>query len=86
MDNTLLEAALVGLKAQRSRLDQQIAMVEGQLGKRSPGRPKRLQEPESPAAKKVAKKGKRRKMSAEARARIAEAQRKRWAAYRKAQK
>ena len=83
MDKLLLEAALEGLTAQRDRIADQIAQLEAMTGKRKPGRPKA-----SGSANAAAPKGrkKRRKMSAEARERIAEAQKKRWAAYRKAAK
>jgi hypothetical protein len=83
-DATLLSAALEGLLLQRGRLDEQIREVRAMLGRRAPGKPAAAAaEAETAAA--PAKKRKRRKMSAEARKRIAEAQKKRWAAFRKAQ-
>jgi len=82
MDKSLMEAALVGLRAQRERIDDQINMLERELGKRGPGRPASMASSKSP--QKAAKK--RRTMSPEARERIAAAQRKRWAAVRKAKK
>lgn len=81
-DASLLSAALEGLLLQRGRLEEQIRQVRAMLGKRAPGKPAAAAEPEKAAP---AKKRKRRKMSAEARKRIAEAQKKRWAAFRKAQ-
>ena len=87
MDKLLLEAALEGLTAQRDRIAGQIAQLQAMMGKRSPGRPKSWVSSGSPkeAATPKARKP-RRKMSAEARERIAAAQRKRWAAARKAAK
>jgi|RhiMetdeSRZDD1v2_1073273.scaffolds.fasta_scaffold983046_2 hypothetical protein len=82
MDKYFLEAALEGLTAQRDRLVERIAQLEQLTGKRGPGRPKK--NAGTDAAPKS--RGKRRKMSAEARARIAEAQRKRWAAFHKESK
>ncbi len=79
----ILEAALQGLEAQRNRLDEQIGQVRGMLGGRG-GRPakthsaKTIASPASTARKK-------RTLSPEARKRIAAAQKKRWAAFRKSQ-
>jgi hypothetical protein len=75
-DPSLLAAALEGLEAQRRRLDEQIAQVRAALG----GRRVR------PSAgflsqKRVVK----RELSPEARKRIANAQKRRWAEYRKRQ-
>jgi hypothetical protein len=80
-DPVFLAAALEGLKLQRARIDDQILQVEGLLGKRRPGRP-----PASAAAVETAAPAaprRKRKLSAAARARIAAAQKKRWAEYRK---
>ncbi len=71
----ILSAALAGLEAQRDRIATQIADVRRMLG----GSPASV----SPAAETPTRKP-RRKMSAAARKRIAEAQRKRWQAVRKA--
>jgi len=72
----ILEAALHGLEAQKQKLDDQIAQVRSMLG----GRPAKAAvwagNPTSGAPRK-------RILSAEARQRIASAQKKRWAAYRK---
>ncbi|HWR53066.1 MAG TPA: hypothetical protein VN428_18285 [Bryobacteraceae bacterium] len=75
----ILNAALAGLEAQKARLNEQIADIRSMLGARGPGRPPKAADA-SPAP--VAKK--KRKMSAEGRARIIEGVRKRWAALRKA--
>jgi len=78
----ILAAALEGLELNVKRLDEQIAAIRTLMGRRGPGRPPSAEvtadQPERPK--------KRRKMSAEARKRIADAQKKRWAAVRKAQK
>ena len=77
-DPSLLQAALEGLQAQKSRITEQIAQVEQLLGHR---RGKTAMESTSgPAA---AAPRKRKKLSAAARKRISIAQRKRWADYRK---
>ena len=72
---SILLAALEGLKLQRDRIDEQIAIVQAQLGKRGPGRPRKTATP-TPR--------KKRTMSAAGRKRISEAQKKRWAKVRKA--
>ncbi len=71
----ILEAALQGLEAQKHKLDDQIAQVRSMLGGRAT----------TTAANKPASSGaaKKRVLSPEARQRIAAAQKKRWAAYRK---
>lgn len=75
----ILEAALQGLEAQKEKLEEQISQVRGLLGKQ----PKRAVK--SAAASSLAASGRpKRVLSAEARKRIAAAQKKRWAAYRKA--
>ena len=81
-DPNLLAAALEGLTLQKDRIEDQIRQLRGLLGKKSPGRP--AKSASAPAT--TAKPKKRRKMSAAARKRIAEAQKKRWSEYRKAQK
>jgi hypothetical protein len=65
----IIRAAIVGFEQQRLRLDTQIAEFRAML---DGGRPQPVSAPEVP-------KGKRRKMSAAARKRIGDAQRKRWA-------
>jgi hypothetical protein len=81
-DPLFLAAALEGLKLQRARIDDQIEQVQALLGKRRPGRPPASAESTTEAAP-AAGPRKRRKLSAAARARIAAAQKKRWAEYRK---
>jgi hypothetical protein len=77
----ILEAALHGLELQREKLEEQIAQVRSMLGRRV-GRPPRTAKS---AVEPDAKSGRgRRKLSDEARKRIAAAQKKRWAAFRKA--
>jgi hypothetical protein len=75
----ILEAALHGLEAQKQRLDEQIAQVRSMLGGRA-GKPSK-----APVWTPGATNGTPRKriLSPEARQRIAAAQKKRWAAYRK---
>jgi len=80
----ILEAALHGLEAQREKLDEQIAQVRQMLGARKGGRPKAAAA--SGDAVTTAKQGrKKRTLTPEARKRIAAAQKKRWAAFRKTQ-
>lgn len=80
----ILEAALQGLEAQRQKLDEQIGQVRSLIGHR-PGRPSRATGGSDSSANTSAKPAGRRKrvLSAEARKRIAAAQKKRWAAFRK---
>ena len=75
-NHSLLTAALEGLELQRQRIDEQIQEVRSLLG-RAPGR--RGRPPASPAGR---KRGPGR-LSAAARKRIAAAQKRRWAEYRK---
>jgi hypothetical protein len=80
-DRGLLEAALTGLELQRQKIEEQIQTVRSRLGvggKRR-GRPPG---PSKAAAKKES--GSKRVLSEAARKRIAAAQKKRWAEYRKA--
>jgi len=78
-DPNLLRAALDGLEAQKSRIEQQIKDVQGMLGRRR-GRPAAAAAATAPPARR------KRRLSAAARKRIAAAQKRRWAEYRKAQK
>src|ERR1035437_9328798 len=71
----ILSAALLGLEAQRQRVESQIADVRRLIGAGAV----------PPAAKQRRSLRSRGKMSAAARKRIQEAQKKRWAAYHKAQ-
>jgi hypothetical protein len=82
LNQEVLSAALEGLRARRARLDEQIAEVRRALGVHGGGRPPAataLDDWEAPAAG-IRPARKRRKLSLAARKRIAEAQRKRWAA------
>lgn len=72
-DPSLLEAALEGLEAQRYRIEGQIQQVRRLLGKRS--NTNGSHEAAAPTVK--------RQLSSAARKRIAAAQKKRWAAYRR---
>lgn len=72
-DPGLLQAALYGYQAQKEQIEAKIQELRAQLdGNKAPA-----------PAQKAAKKGGRRKMSASARARIAAAQKKRWAEFHK---
>jgi hypothetical protein len=73
-DARILAAALAGLEAQRSRIEEQIAEVRSLLGK---GR--------GAAAKPAARRKAKRKLSATGRRRIILAQKRRWDAFRKRQ-
>lgn len=81
-DPAFLAAALEGLESQKRRLDDQIAEVRRLLGGGA-ARKAAKAAPVVSADGAVAKP--RRQMSASARKRIAEAQKKRWAEYRKQQ-
>ena len=82
----ILEAALQGLEAQRQKLEEQLSQVRAMMGGRvaKPAKSSSGQT-SSPAPKSGAQGRKRRTLSAEARKRIAAAQKKRWAAFRKDQ-
>lgn len=83
----LYEAALEGLELQKQRIEEQIRLVRALIGGKKPRAAAVAVAPTedaAPAAKKGARKPRRkRNLSPEARKRIAEAQRKRWAAFRK---
>jgi hypothetical protein len=79
----ILAAALQGLESQREKLDEQISQVRAMMGGRV-GRPAKthsaqVSQPASGTSRK------KRVLSPEARKRIAAAQKKRWAAFRKTQ-
>ncbi len=76
---SLIDAEIATLKEARALLAAGSAVT---VAKRKPGRPPKVQ-PDTP---KVATRKRKRKLSPEGRARIAEAARKRWAAQRKATK
>jgi hypothetical protein len=77
----ILEAALLGLESQRDKLEEQIAHVRSLLGRKA-GRPAKR----AASTVGIAAAGGKRILSPEARKRIAAAQKKRWAAFRKNQK
>jgi len=80
-DPSLLAAALEGLEAQRKRLDDQIAMVRGMLsGRKSASSASSTQSTTATPSRR------KRVLSEDARLRIAAAQKKRWAAFRKVKK
>ncbi|HYP08473.1 MAG TPA: hypothetical protein VER03_19720 [Bryobacteraceae bacterium] len=70
-DGLILEAALEGLELQKRRIEVQMAEIRSRLGMRQ-----RTPSPQATSASK-------RSLSADARKRIAAAQKKRWAEYRK---
>jgi hypothetical protein len=76
----ILEAALHGLEAQKHKLDEQIAQVRSMLGGRAAKPGKAAGWAVGGATNGAPRK---RILSPEARQRIAAAQKKRWAAYRK---
>ncbi len=83
----ILEAALHGLEAQRQKIEEQISEVRSLLGKRV-GRPPKAEAAapaEESSGTETRATRKRRGLSPEARKRIAAAQKKRWAAFRKTQ-
>jgi hypothetical protein len=80
----ILTAALQGLELQRDKLDEQIAQVRALL-RRKPGRPAKVAVAHLVSLPAVSAANKR-VLSSEARKRIAAAQKKRWAAFRKNQK
>jgi hypothetical protein len=81
-DTTTLEAALVGLELKRNEIDGLISKIKKQLGGKSSSATS-VSSP--PAAKSQGAPRKRRVLSADARKRIAAAQRRRWAEHRKTQ-
>jgi hypothetical protein len=83
----IFEAALHGLESQKQRLEEQIAHVRSLMGRRV-GRPPKQSGGGGGTTKAAGSSGsgrKKRVLSAEARKRIAAAQKKRWAAFRKSQ-
>jgi hypothetical protein len=81
-DQSLLAAALEGLQLQKQRIDEQIREVRSLLGK-APGRRGRPRGTSGSVAPTAAAVGKRTRLSPSARKRIAAAQKRRWAKYRK---
>jgi hypothetical protein len=95
-NSEILEAALQGLETQKQKIDEQISQVRSMMGRRV-GRPPKAASKSGGStgggggATKSASTGssngrrKKRVLSPEARKRIAAAQKKRWAAFRKTQ-
>jgi hypothetical protein len=79
VDPAFLSAALEGLELQQQRIEEQIRYVKSLLGKKRPGRP-------AAQAAAKAEPGGKRELGPAARKRIAAAQKKRWANYRRAKK
>lgn len=75
----LLKAALEGLEVKRARIEDQIREVESMLGQRRGRPPAAAPQPVQPS-------GGARQLSEAARRRIAAAQKRRWAEYRKTKK
>ena len=82
-DTTTLEAALVGLELKKSEIDGLISKIKKQLGGRVSSPAAASSAPA--AAKSQGGTRKKRVLSADARKRIAAAQRRRWAEHRKSQ-
>ena len=82
-DTVTLEAALVGLELKRNEIDGLISKIKKQLGGKSSSALSVSVAPS--AAKSAGAPRKRRVLSAEARKRIAAAQKRRWAEHRKGQ-
>lgn len=80
-DPMLLQAMLDGLDLQKQKLEAKISEVQAALGK---GRKTAKAAPAPAAAEGAAPARPKRTLSAQARARIAAAQKKRWASFRKA--
>jgi hypothetical protein len=82
-DDGFLQAALIGYQSEKAKIQAAITEIQAQLGHRGPGRPKAAADGEAHTAPGDTA-PKRRTMSVSARRRIAAAQRKRWAAVKKA--
>ena len=83
--NTHLQAALDSLEREKAQIDDQIKAIRSVLGQAATAAvPTKGAAAEQPsAAEPVVRRKRRRKLSAEARARIAAAQKKRWSEFRK---
>jgi len=81
----ILEAALQGLEAQREKLDRQISEVRSLLSGRAVAKSASAPVKSQSSASSGRSPRKKRALSQEARNRIAAAQKKRWAAFRKNQ-
>jgi hypothetical protein len=82
LSQDILNAALAGLEARRSKIETQIQEVRGMMGRRMPSTaaPAETSTDDNPAEVRP-----KRVLSASARRRIADAQKKRWAAKRAAE-
>ena len=80
VDHTILEMALIGYQSERDKIVAKITDIKAQLGQRGPGRPKATATGTNSAVPR-----KRRTISKSGRARIAAAQRARWAAQKQQQ-
>ncbi|WP_155121353.1 hypothetical protein [Bryobacter aggregatus] len=86
-DPSILVAALEGLELQKKRIEEQISMVRGLLGGRKAAAPSTTSSSVAAAsAPSPSPTRRKRVLSEEARLRIAAAQKKRWAAFRKGKK
>lgn len=85
LTNDVLNAALAGLEAQRQKIDDQIQQVRSMLGVgvRRRGRPPKNAALDGAGAQTAPPARKRRRFSAETRARMRAAQQKRWASAKK---
>lgn len=91
-NSEILQAALQGLEGQKEKIEEQIAQVRSLLGRRVGRPPKQDAGVTGNTSAKTSSSSssggatrKKRVLSAEARKRIAAAQKKRWAAFRKTQ-
>ena len=82
-DNTLLEMAILGYQSQVKEISAKIADIKAQLGQRGPGRPKATAAMATATGTDQAAPATRRTIGKAGRARIAAAQRARWAALKK---
>ena len=85
VDSTILEMAIIGYQSEVERISAKIADIKAQLGQRGPGRPKAAGATATATATDHAGPQKRRTISKAGRARIAAAQRARWAAQKRQQ-
>lgn len=84
-DPTLLAAALEGLELQKRRIEEQISMVRSMLSGKKTYAPAAPAAPAESSSSSSSSRSKR-ILSPEARQRIAAAQKRRWAAFRKGKK
>ncbi len=88
----VVKLQLRNLAEQKSKIEGEMSELQGILGKRGPGRPRKIENTNTETNHNVASAQsetptrRKRNMSPEARKRIADAQRKRWDAYHQNQK